>query len=435
MLEKLDRRTASQIVHSLAESGQPPKLGASFLNVGTEPFLRRLRGDYLELHLTAFEGSDGGGACKWIEADYGNGKTQFLRCTQEQAWELNYVTAFVELSQDECPLDRPERVYAAVARSVQAQPLTAADVDRGRGLDVALQQLLDRMFPGVLSGMPTEDVRGQALMWVEGTLANTPVESTSFARAASQLLAGRLKGEEEKARVAAGYLRGDPLPAAELKTIGVYEKLDKSTGFRLLRSMCQLLQRAGLAAGTVLLFDEARRSLSLMSSKAQKVACENLLSIINRCNSGELPGTLFLYAVMPEFFTDFATAYPALQQRCGPGTRIGLNSLQNLKELDLLVLIGRRILDVFRIAYADAPADANADVLEKNLSLVAEQVLRQTMGSGTRRLMVKSWVQVLQQSREEGVSILSADQVDQLMQGARQQLESADAETLVAKGE
>src|SRR5688572_28874846 len=112
MLDKLDRRTASQIVHSLAESGQPPKLGATFVNVGTEPFLRRLRGDYLEMHLTAFEGADGGGACKWIEADYGNGKTQFLRCTQEQAWDLNYVTAFVELSQDECPLDRPERVYS-----------------------------------------------------------------------------------------------------------------------------------------------------------------------------------------------------------------------------------------------------------------------------------------------------------------------------------
>jgi hypothetical protein len=103
MSDALDSRTASRIIHSLAESGQPPKLGASYLNVGTDSIIRRLRTDYLEDLLTSFEGQDGQGACKWVEANYGNGKTQFLRCTQEEAWNLNYVTAFVELSQDECP--------------------------------------------------------------------------------------------------------------------------------------------------------------------------------------------------------------------------------------------------------------------------------------------------------------------------------------------
>lgn len=89
MLDKLDRRAASRIIHSLAESGQPPKLGQSYLNVGTEPIIRRLRSDYLEDLLTPYDGQDGGGACKWIEANYGNGKTQFLRCMQEAAWNLN----------------------------------------------------------------------------------------------------------------------------------------------------------------------------------------------------------------------------------------------------------------------------------------------------------------------------------------------------------
>jgi hypothetical protein len=70
---------ASRIIHSLGDSGQPPKLGALNLNVGTEPIIRRLRTDYMEDLLTPFEGQDGGGACKWVEANYGNGKTQFLR--------------------------------------------------------------------------------------------------------------------------------------------------------------------------------------------------------------------------------------------------------------------------------------------------------------------------------------------------------------------
>jgi len=434
MSDAPDRRTASRIIHSLAESGQPPQLGASYLNVGTEPIIRRLRGDYLQDLLTPFEGQDGSGACKWVEANYGNGKTQFLRCMQEEAWKLNYTTAFVELSQDECPLDRPDRIYGAVARSIQAQPLTPADVDRGRGIDVALQQLLDRKFEGVLSGNVNDALRDQALAWVETSLAATPVESTSFRQAVVQYLLAKLKGDARKVQVAGMYLRGEPFAAKEPKEIDLYEKLDKASGLRFLRSLCQFIQRSELAAGTVLLFDEARRSLSLMSSKAQKVACENLLTLINRCNSGELPGTLFLYAVMPEFFTGFATAYPALQQRCGPGTRIDLESLQGLKEIDLLQMMGAKISLVFRIAFEDAPEDG--DLLRAALHGVAEQALRQTMvGSGTRRLLVSTWVRALQQFRETGARALTNDEIQGFMEGAKQRLDSLDAEAVAADGE
>ncbi|MEZ6081255.1 MAG: hypothetical protein R3C56_37970 [Pirellulaceae bacterium] len=79
-----------------------------------------------------------------------------------------------------------------------------------------------------------------------------------------------MNGETAKEQTARAFLRGDSLPAADLREIGVHEKLDKASGFRLLRSTCQFLQRANLANGVVLLFDEARRSLSLMASKAQR---------------------------------------------------------------------------------------------------------------------------------------------------------------------
>ncbi|MCA9087256.1 MAG: DUF2791 family P-loop domain-containing protein [Planctomycetaceae bacterium] len=418
----------------MAESGQPPKLGASYLNVGTDRIIDRLRSDYLDDHLMPFEGQDGGGTCKWIEANYGNGKTQFLRCVQEKAWERNYVTAFVELSQDECPLDRPDKVYGAIARSIQAKPLTPADVDRGRGIDAMLQQLLDRKFEGVLSGIPNGDLMSQAVSWVETSLAATPVESTGFRTSVVQFLLGKLKGDSEQANLAAVFLRGEPHAATDLREIGLFEKLDKSSGFRFLRSLCQLLQRSELATGTALLFDEARRSLSLMSSRAQKVACENLLTVINRCNSGELPGTLFLYAVMPEFFAEFATAYPALQQRCGPSTRINLEALQGIKEIDLLEMIGLKITEVFGVAYEDAPNDGK--ILSDNLKCISEQALRQTMvGSGTRRLLVSSWVRALQNFREHGVRSMTPDDAEMLIQGVRQQLDAFGADSVAGEGE
>ncbi len=441
MTEQVDTRAARRILQALAQSGQPPKLGASLLNVGTDDILKKIQTEFLEDYLLQYDGQDGGGGCKWVEADYGNGKTQFLRCVQERAWNTNYATAFVELSQDECPLDRPDRIYGAVARSVQAKPLSPTDVDRSHGFDIALQQLLDRMFPNVLTGMPDEQLKQQAEDWINNTLGRTAVESNALLRAACQHLLARLSGNEEIERLSSLFLRGEPLPTAEVKAFGVYEKLDKSTGFRFLRTMCQILQRSGLAAGSVLLFDEARRSLSLMSTKSQKVACENLLSVINRCNNGELPGTLFIYAVMPEFFTDFATAYPALQQRCGPSTRINLNHLQNITESDLLMQIGEKICHLFQTAYASETNEWKGkkshgkSPVNQNMKIVAETAIRKTMGSGTRRLFVKTWIQVLNDGKDSAPRVLAQEEVEAVLEGAKQELKSAEAQQLTSDGE
>ncbi|MBM4092901.1 MAG: hypothetical protein FJ276_26360 [Planctomycetes bacterium] len=425
-------RNAKFVLQSLKESGQPPKWGASLINVGTDRLLRQLTQEYLKDHCAPIEDLDGGGACKWIEADYGNGKTQFLRCVQENAWQENYVTAFVELSQDECPLDRPDKIFGAVARAIQATPLDIPDVDRCRGLDIALEQLIERRFPGVLTGMPDDTLRDQVIEWLNG-IKSLPVESTSLLTAAVRHIVALLEGDNETVEITRLYLRGEPLPAANLKRAGIFEKLDKSNGFRMLRTVCQLVQRSGLATGVVLLFDEARRTLSLMSTKAQKVACENLLSVINRCNSGEFPGTLFLYAVMPEFFTNFATNYPALQQRCGASTRLNLNSLQGIKEADLLEKIGFKITSVFKIIHQHF--DVDEDVLQHNLNVLATETIRNTGGTGTRRLMVRSCVQHLNNMLTDGVATLNQDGAQALVGGMSEELRSSERAEVEAEGE
>lgn len=430
----LDKKKALNIIHNLGESGQPPKLGASFLNVGTEPILNRMRQDYLETLCLSAEGEDGSGTCRWVEGDYGNGKTQFLRCFQEQAWELNYVVAFVELHQSECPLDKADSVYGAVARSIQAKPLVAGDLDRSRGVDFALFQLFDRMFPGVLTGVGVDAViRTQATDWLNSTFATTAVEESAIRRAAVQFLSAKLAGNEEVSQLAGTFLRGEKTTAEQRKKIGIAEPINAANGFRMLRSLCQLFQRSGLAAGTVLLFDEARRSLSLMSVRQQKVACENLLSVINHCNNGDFPGTVFLYAVMPEFFTDFATQYPALQQRCGTSTRIRLNSLQGIHESELLRQIGRKVAEVFAVAHDMNSTPSN--LIDENLKILASVCIQRSMETGARRLMVKTCVQMLNDGRISGLVPLTAESAERMMEGVREELRQTDAVHVNTEGE
>jgi hypothetical protein len=170
-----------------------------------------------------------------------------------------------------------------------------------------------------------------------------------------------------------------------------------------------------------------------MSARSQLHACENLLSVINHCNNGDFPGTMFLYAVMPEFFTNFVTAYPALQQRCGPATRVNLNVVQGMTELDLLREIAKKVLTIHCAAYAWTPPDGIS--VDAQLDQVAKASLRHAMGTGSRRLLVKTTVQLLDQFRDSGVFALSESDALTLASGAVEELKAMEAAAVDSEGE
>ena len=57
------------------------------------------------------------------------------------------------------------------------------------------------------------------------------------------------------------------------------------------------------------------------------------------------------------------------------------------------------------------------------------------MGSGTRRLFVKTWCDVLQQSRDSGLCELDEQMVERLIEGARVQLDEVEQEAIESEGE
>src|SRR5690606_11774971 len=104
---------------------------------------------------------------------------------------------------------------------------------------------------------------------------------------------------------------------------------------------------------------------------------------------------------------NFATAYPALQQRCGPATRINLNSLEGIDEQELLVRIARKVAQLYELTY-DVPL-LDKPSLEQNLKTIADAALRETMGTGTRRLLVKSCVEHFDAIRDEAQELSVCD--------------------------
>lgn len=383
---------ARHILQRVGEVGQPPEVGIEYLNVGNERLLTVLEREYLDPIVELGRGS----SFKLVQAYFGGGKTHFLLCVRQRAWTRGFATALVGLSPEECPFDDPVRIYQAVARELAWAPRDPLQAPE-RGLEQALGTALDRR----LAASSPEEL----LAWIDGDLRRLPVDMPALRNAVRAFARARVEGDVETEELAAAWLRGEGVTAAEVRPLGIREVLSKANGFRMLRSLCQVLQAWG-APGLLLCFDELDRNLSLPSSRRRAVA-DNLRQLIDLCGREALPGLLCLYAVPPEFMRHVVSEYPALQQRLEGPSSLSERSPQaaviDLERLDLsapelLGRIGRRLLALYEVAHG---VSLDRKLQGRNLDALAEEILAASFELAHRRAYVKAAVDLLHQQRLE----------------------------------
>ena len=402
----LDAALANHILARMGEAGQPPEHGIRHVNVGNEHFLEILRVEYLDRLLAQSRGS----AFKLVQGYYGGGKTHFLYCVRDLAWEKGFLTAVISLSPQECPYEDPYLVYRAVAGNL-ATPPAEAGLDPSRGLPDVLRDLAEERL------LPLDPAARDR--WLRRTALRIPVDSHSFRRAAAEFLRCVVEGDREGEALLEAWLRGDAVPRGELRRFGLYETIERANAFQALRSLCQVLVGYGYP-GLVLMFDEVDRNLSLSNRRIQALG-DNLRQVIDLCGASQLPGVLFLYAVPPEFLRLVVPEYPALDQRLRSPLPMSRHSPQaalidleqmSLDAQGLLEGIGSRLLEVFRVAYAWEPTMA---IQQGNLQALARASATFTLEIGHRRQFVKTWVAFLQQQRLRGESWLSDEAAEELL--------------------
>ena len=196
------------------------------------------------------------------------------------------------------------------------------------------------------------------------------------------------------------------------------------------RSLCQTV-RALNYTGLVLLFDEVDRMLS-MSGRAEQNATDNLREVIDRCRE-DLPGTLFMYAVPPDFVRNVIPKYQALDQRIRSpymfsrsnpfSPQINLDTL-DISNADLLIQIGRRLLPIFEVAYGTV---LDTDIQDANIATIAQASYRLRFDPSHRRLFIKTLIAEWYHQLETGEVRLSGDDVSLLVRNeARSQNESIE---------
>jgi hypothetical protein len=396
---------ASHIVHRMGEGGQPPDRGIQYVNVGNESYLRILRDEYLRRLLKGA----GGSGFKLVQGYYGGGKTHFLYCVRDLAWDEGFPTAIVSLSPQECPYDDAVKVYRAVAMNITAPP-TTENARPSRGLTDILRDVADDR---------KNELGDDFKKWISQTALRVAVDSHSLRRAAAEFMRAYAYGDDHKEAVLEAWLRGDPVNKSDVRELGIFEGIEKGNAFTMLRSMCQLLVEYGFP-GSVLLFDEVDRNMSFSRHKIQALG-DNLRQVIDLCGSALLPGVLFLYAVPPEFLRNVVPDYPALEQRLKSPIPLSERSPQapiiDLEHLDLdsttvLVRIGERLLDVFE---ASEGWQSNRPIQSKNVRSLAQACSDFSFEIGHRRLFVKTWVDLLFRQRRGEERALLGEEMERLL--------------------
>ncbi len=409
---------ARQIIETLGQSGTPLSKGVSYYNVGNESLLTTIDTHYLGSYL-----ADGGAVFKLVVGDYGSGKSHFLYCVRDRAWQRNFAVSKVDLSPKESPYDDQRRVYAVVASSVVWHELGSLSEDE-RGLTRFLEGTLRRLVNP--HGLDLEDAETADVPEVRAflqTLATTPIDSLSFHKAVQHYFHALLRGQERRLESLERWLHGEevsPEDMRDLRSIGVTEKINKNNAFKMLRSLCQIVRALGYT-GLVLLFDEGDRMLSI-GGKAEKTATDNLREVIDRCRE-DLPGALFMYAVPPDFLHTVVPKYPALQQRIqAPNYFSRANPFSpqiNLEHLDLpdeelLTQIAYRLMPIFEIAYS---VKLDSALQAENVRILSEAARNSYLAISHRRLFVKALVTEWYRQKEDGETAITPEYAAAIIKG------------------
>ena len=406
---------ARRIIEVLGSSGTPPVKGVNYFNVGNGSLLEALDEYYFSSYL-----QDGGAAYKMVIGDYGSGKSHFLYCLQDLAWERGFAVTKVDLSPVETPYNDQRLVYAAVVRNLVWHE-DDENVTDEHGLSAFLDGTLHRIVgPDPFSLETLTHPNYQAMV---DTVEASAIDSLAYKNAVLAYYEALIREQDDRLDSLTRWLMGvntSPEDTKRLREVGVTGRITRSNAFRMLRSLTQII-RALSYSGLVLLFDEVDR-MSSIGGKAEKLATDNLREVIDRCRD-DLPGAMFVYAAPPQFVNDIVPRYPALQQRLrAPGRFTRANHFSpiisidhlDLDEDDLMLAIGEKLIPLYETAF-DMKFDEKTQ--QSNAAILANVARDIFLDISHRRLFVKSFVTELARQHGDGEHVLTEGEAMSIIRG------------------
>lgn len=350
---------ALNIVESLRK-GLPPDYGVKYYSVGYDKLIDGIN----RHHLSSIENF---GKIRFVNGNWGSGKTHFFGLLREAAAAQNCLVANVQLTKEESPLSKFESVFYAMIRRI-VTPLHQREHNLfleinlfGRVLQESLAYLATQKHE-VLGEVAYADFdAAQKALFADNAI---DIDFKTIIRLYWETYLATSEEEpvalqEKRARLLE-WFSGKGKLADLRRSFGVSKLVDKTNAKLMLRSLAAFVRLSGYK-GLMILFDEAEQSYSVMRKSALKDAHNNLLTLINSIS--EIPGLLLVYATTPDFYNDDKYGikiYGALSSRIGQPPKTLPRALEPVWNLDVIDSnvevyqeVAVNVLKIYKVAHAD----------------------------------------------------------------------------------
>lgn len=366
---------AVKIIEAL-RLGLPPQRGVDRYSVGHEKLISGIK----KFHLSRISEV---GKIRFISGSWGAGKTHFFRLLRDVSFKHNCLVSNVELSVNEAPLSKFERVFYTIIRNV-ALP---SYMNAGQSIEAApfgnvVKNALYSLGGGEIDGCEeiTQEYFSKAC---EKLMANKgiDIDFKKIIRAFWETYlpdAGEKSCLEQTRAETLQWFAGEGTVSFYKKQFGVSKMVARENAKPMLQALAEFVKLAGYK-GLVILFDEAEQSYSIMRRTELKKAHINLLSLINSIE--ELSGMFFIYATTPDFYNDpkhGIIIYGALSGRIGqPGDSSpkAFQNIWNLNNVSLELKDYREAAKKIRGLYLQAyPSVKKIMLNEKNTAVFVNEI-------------------------------------------------------------
>lgn len=398
----ISKGDARRLISTLLNSPIAPGRYSHFINVGTEHIIDALDQNYFRGDL-----AEGIGCFKYLEGDYGSGKTQFINSLAQRASENDVVTALVTVGA-ECPFNSPAAIFCAIMESFQ--PPADAYTGDAKGIEILIDSWIGTRIRH-LGAEPGDDVPDLVQRQIEEQLgglwrgAPDPQMASALTALSKRLLKTSCGATEAVAdSELISWIRGDNVRSTALKAMGLFEPVRDDNAFRRLKTVIAFLRTRMAYRGFLIAFDEGTRTSSFRRGSAkQKQAIENLLTMINQNAEGDFGGVMFLYAATPDFRSEVISTYRALQDRIGTvafsrgSPLVPLINIEEANSEAVIFQIGDRLLSIFAKAY-DVAWDERLQVA--NMKAIVEAQKDRLFETPKPRFFVYQYCRFLNGQRE-----------------------------------
>jgi hypothetical protein len=396
------------IIQALKEGNVPPK-GTSQICVGRELEIQEIKRLFEKIE-------NGKAATKFLEGDYGGGKSFLLKVIEEMAFNENFVVSKITITRD-IPFNRFEEVYKNIVKTLKCKTGTSLEHIIERWLTglkmVAMEETMDPLRQNsIVRENMTQDLEAARKY------------ANSFAIAIENYNSAASSGDTETAHYAQAWLRGDSnIPFTMKRKFGVKGDVTKENAFTFLEALSAFLKSLGYS-GLVILIDEVEYIRSLHTTKLRDSAYDYIRYIYDECNLGNFESTLFVFAGTSEFFEDSKKgipSYQALYDRIKDALdtdhkdlRKPIMRLEGLKKEELKEL-GAKIVEMHAKVY-NWDANSKIDSLIDEIVDIHENNALLTGGKTTPREFVRTFLSVLDTVQQNPGELNSEDSILKLFE-------------------